>query len=119
LQQEVGADDIAEVVSKVDRIPVARMLEGERAKLLRMEAELHRRVIGQDEAVEAVANAIRRGPRRAAGPAPADWQLTVPGSDRRRQTELARSLADFLFDDEQALVRLDMSEYMEKHAVSA
>jgi ATP-dependent Clp protease ATP-binding subunit ClpB len=118
LQPEVGADDIAEVVSKWTGVPVARMLEGERAKLLRMEDELHRRVVGQAEAVRAVADAIRRSRAGLQDPHRPIGSFLFLGPTGVGKTELARSLADFLFDDEQALVRLDMSEYMEKHAVS-
>jgi ATP-dependent Clp protease ATP-binding subunit ClpB len=118
LKEQVEADDIAETVSRWTRIPVARMLETERTKLLKMEERIHERVIGQQEAVRAVSNAIRRaraGLQDANRPIGSFIFLGTTGVGK---TELARALAEFLFDDEQAMVRLDMSEYMEKHAVS-
>jgi len=118
LKEEVSAEDIAETVARWTGIPVQRMLETERTKLLTMEERLHRRVIGQDEAVTAVSNAIRRaraGLQDANRPIGSFIFLGTTGVGK---TELARALAEFLFDDEQAMVRLDMSEYMEKHAVS-
>ena len=118
LKQEVDAEDIAAVVSQWTGVPVSRLMEGEMAKLVRLEDVLHQRVVGQDEAVSAVANAIRRSRAGTVGPQPPDRQLPVPRSDRRRQDRAGPSLADYLFDDERAMVRIDMSEYMEKHAVS-
>lgn len=118
LKEQVGADDIAETVSRWTGIPVSRMLETERTKLLKMEERLHERVIGQEEAVRAVSNAIRRaraGLQDANRPIGSFIFLGTTGVGK---TELARALAEFLFDDEQAMVRLDMTEYMEKHAVS-
>ncbi len=118
LKEQVDADDIAETISRWTRIPVQRMLETERTKLLKMEERLHERVIGQQEAVRAVSNAIRRaraGLQDANRPIGSFIFLGTTGVGK---TELARALAEFLFDDEQAMVRLDMSEYMEKHAVS-
>lgn len=118
LKEQVEADDIAETVSRWTRIPVSRMLETERTKLLKMEERIHERVIGQEEAVRAVSNAIRRsraGLQDANRPIGSFIFLGTTGVGK---TELARALAEFLFDDEQAMVRLDMSEYMEKHAVS-
>ncbi len=118
LKEEVDAEDIAEVVAKWTGIPVSRMLESERSKLLRLEDELHKRVIGQDEAVSAVANAIRRartGMQDAERPVGSFIFLGTTGVGK---TELARALAEFLFDDEHALIRIDMSEYMEKFSVS-
>ncbi|NOX65676.1 MAG: ATP-dependent chaperone ClpB [Chlorobi bacterium] len=118
LKEEVDAEDVAEVVAKWTGIPVSRMLESERSKLVRMEEELHKRVIGQDEAVTAVSNAIRRSraglqdSRRPIG------SFIFIGTTGVGKTELARSLADFLFNDEHAMIRIDMSEYMEKHSVS-
>jgi len=118
LKEEVTADDIAEIVAKWTGVPVTRLLEGEMAKLIRMEERLHERVIGQDEAIEAVADAVRRAraglkdPRRPIG------SFLFLGPTGVGKTELARALAEFLFDDEQSMVRLDMSEYMEKFAVS-
>ena len=118
LNEEVGADDIAEIVAAWTGIPVARLLEGETAKLIQMEDRLHERVVGQDEAIEAVADAVRRAraglkdPRRPIG------SFLFLGPTGVGKTELARALAQFLFDDETAMVRLDMSEYMEKFAVS-
>ena len=118
LKQEVGAEDIAEIVAHWTGIPVSKLLEAEKAKLLEMEDRLRQRVVGQDPAVEAVANAVRRsrsGLQDAARPIGSFIFLGPTGVGK---TELARALAEFLFDDEQAMVRIDMSEYMEKHAVS-
>ena len=118
LKEEVDADDIAEIVSQWTGIPVTRLMEGEQAKLVHMEERLHQRVIGQDEAIEAVSDAVRRAraglkdPRRPIG------SFIFLGPTGVGKTELARALAQFLFDDEQAMTRLDMSEYMEKFAVS-
>lgn len=118
LKEEVGAEDIAEVVAKWTGIPVARMLETERSKLLHMEARLHDFVIGQDEAIQAVSNAIRRSRAGLQDAKRPIGSFIFLGSTGVGKTELARALAMFLFDDEAALVRIDMSEYMEKHAVS-
>jgi ATP-dependent Clp protease ATP-binding subunit ClpB len=118
LKEEVDADDIARIVSSWTGIPVTRLMEGEQAKLIRMEDELHKRVVGQDEAVAAVSDAVRRAraglkdPRRPIG------SFIFLGPTGVGKTELARALAAFLFDDEQAMTRIDMSEYMEKYAVS-
>ena len=118
LKEEVDAEDIAEVVSKATGVPVSRLLEGEVAKLVRMEEVLHGRVIGQEEAVAAVANAIRRNRAGLSDPNRPIGSFLFLGPTGVGKTELARSLADFLFDDERAMVRIDMSEYMEKHSVS-
>ncbi|HAZ64899.1 MAG TPA: ATP-dependent chaperone ClpB [Armatimonadetes bacterium] len=118
LRQEVTADDIAETVSAWTGVPVARMLEAERAKLLRMESDLHKRVVGQDEAIDAVANAIRRSRAGLQDPKRPIGSFLFLGPTGVGKTELARALAEFLFDDEQAMIRLDMSEYQEKHTVS-
>ncbi|MDY0081590.1 MAG: ATP-dependent chaperone ClpB [Ignavibacteriaceae bacterium] len=118
LKEEVDAEDIAEVVAKWTGIPVSKMLESERSKLLRLEDELHHRVVGQDEAVSAVANAIRRsrsGLQDAHRPIGSFIFLGTTGVGK---TELARALAEVLFDDEHAMIRIDMSEYMEKFSVS-
>jgi ATP-dependent Clp protease ATP-binding subunit ClpB len=118
LKEEVDAEDIAEIVSKWTGIPVSKMLESERSKLLKLEDELHHRVVGQDEAVTAVANAIRRsrsGLQDANRPIGSFIFLGTTGVGK---TELARALAEFLFDDEHAMIRIDMSEYMEKFSVS-
>jgi ATP-dependent Clp protease ATP-binding subunit ClpB len=118
LKEEVSADDIAEIVSKWTGIPVTRLMEGEMAKLVHMEERLHERVVGQDEAIEAVSDAVRRAraglkdPRRPIG------SFLFLGPTGVGKTELARALAGFLFDDEAAMVRIDMSEYMERFAVS-
>ncbi|MFZ0169610.1 MAG: ATP-dependent chaperone ClpB [Candidatus Dormiibacterota bacterium] len=118
LQEEVGEEDIAEVVARWTGIPVQRMLEGEMHKLLQMEDRLHERVVGQDEAIAAVASAVRlaraglNDPRRPLG------SFIFLGPTGVGKTEVARALAEFLFDSEDAMVRLDMSEYMEKHAVA-
>ncbi len=118
LREEVTEEDVAAVVSKWTGIPVDKMLEGEQAKLLHMEERLHARVIGQDEAVEAVANAVRRARAGLSDPNRPIGSFLFLGPTGVGKTELARSLADFLFDDETHIVRIDMSEYMEKHAVS-
>jgi ATP-dependent Clp protease ATP-binding subunit ClpB len=118
LREEVTEEDVAAVVSKWTGIPVDKMLEGEQAKLLNMETKLHARVIGQDEAVAAVANAVRRARAGLQDPNRPIGSFIFLGPTGVGKTELARSLADFLFDDETHMVRIDMSEYMEKHAVS-
>ncbi len=118
LKEEVTADDIAEVVGKWTGIPVNRLLEGEMQKLLRMEDTLHRRVVGQQQAVEAVSNAVRRSRSGLSDPNRPIGSFIFLGPTGVGKTELARAVADFLFDDEHAMVRIDMSEYMEKHAVS-
>jgi ATP-dependent Clp protease ATP-binding subunit ClpB len=118
LKEEVDADDIARIVSSWTGVPVTRLMEGEQAKLMRMEEELHKRVVGQDEAVAAVSDAVRRAraglkdPRRPIG------SFIFLGPTGVGKTELARALAAFLFDDENAMTRIDMSEYMEKYSVS-
>ena len=118
LKEEVDEDDIAEVVAKWTGVPVSRLMEGEVAKLVRMEDVLHERVIGQDEAVAAVANAIRRSRAGLSDPNRPIGSFLFLGPTGVGKTELARTLADFLFDDERAMVRIDMSEYMEKHTVA-
>ena len=118
LKEEVSEEDIAEIVAKWTGIPVSRLMEGEVAKLIQMESRLHDRVIGQDEAVTAVANAIRRSRSGLADPNRPVGSFIFLGPTGVGKTELARALAEFLFDDEQALIRLDMSEYQEKHTVA-
>ena len=118
LQEEVTADDIADVVGKWTGIPVSRLLEGEMQKLLRMEDRLHARVIGQEEAVLAVANAVRRSRSGLSDPNRPIGSFIFLGPTGVGKTELARALAEFLFDDERAMIRVDMSEYMEKHTVA-
>jgi ATP-dependent Clp protease ATP-binding subunit ClpB len=118
LKEEVDAEDIAEIVSKWTGIPVTKMLESEKARLLKLEDELGRRVIGQREAVTAVANAVRRARAGLQDPNRPTGSFIFLGPTGVGKTETARALAEFLFDDERALVRLDMSEYMEKHAVA-
>ena len=118
LKEEVDAEDIAEVVGKATGIPVSRLLEEETSKLIRMEDVLHERVIGQDAAVTAVANAIRRSRAGLSDPNRPIGSFLFLGPTGVGKTELARSLAQFLFDDERSMVRIDMSEYMEKHSVS-
>lgn len=118
LKEEVDEEDIARVVSKWTGIPVSKMLEGEMDKLVRMEENIHRRVIGQDEAIEAVANTIRRARAGLQDPNRPLGSFLFLGPTGVGKTELARALAEFLFDDEQAIVRIDMSEFMEKHSVS-
>jgi ATP-dependent Clp protease ATP-binding subunit ClpB len=118
LKEEVDAEDIAEVVSRWTGIPVSRLMEGEIEKLVKMEDRLHDRVIGQDEAIEAVSNAIRRSRAGLSDPNRPMGSFIFLGPTGVGKTELARALAEFLFDSDQAMVRIDMSEYMEKHAVS-
>ncbi|HEY7840290.1 MAG TPA: ATP-dependent chaperone ClpB [Gammaproteobacteria bacterium] len=118
LRNKVTENEIAEVVSKWTGIPVAKMLEGERDKLLRMEDALHRRVVGQDEAVAAVADAIRRSRAGLSDPNRPNGSFLFLGPTGVGKTELCKSLAEFLFDTEEALVRVDMSEHMEKHSVA-
>ena len=118
LKEEVDAEDIAEIVSKWTGIPVSKMLESERSKLLRFEEELHKRVVGQDEAVIAVANAIRRARSGLQDVNRPIGSFIFLGTTGVGKTELARALAEFLFDDEHAMIRIDMSEYMEKFSVS-
>ncbi len=118
LKEEVDAEDIAEIVAKWTGIPVTKMLESERERLTRLEAELERRVIGQPEALAAVANAVRRARAGLQDPNRPTGSFIFLGPTGVGKTETARALAEFLFDDEKALVRLDMSEYMEKHAVA-
>jgi ATP-dependent Clp protease ATP-binding subunit ClpB len=118
LKEEVDADDVAEVVANWTGIPLTRLLEGEVAKLIRMEDRLHDRVIGQDEAVEAVAAAIRRSRAGLSDPDRPIGSFLFLGPTGVGKTELARALAEFLFDTQDAMVRIDMSEYMEKHSVS-
>jgi len=118
LKEEVDAEDVAEVVSKWTGIPVSRLLEGEMQKLLQMEERLHERVVGQDEAVRAVSDAIRRARAGLGDPRRPIGSFLFLGPTGVGKTELARALAAHLFDDEEAMVRLDMSEYQEKHTVS-
>jgi len=118
VREEVDADDIAEVVARWTGIPVSRLMEGETEKLLHMEERLHKRLIGQDEAVMAVSDAIRRARAGLKDPKRPIGSFIFLGPTGVGKTELARALAEFLFDDENALVRIDMSEYMEKFAVS-
>jgi ATP-dependent Clp protease ATP-binding subunit ClpB len=118
INEAVTAEDIAGVVSRWTGIPVDKMLEGERAKLLQMEENLKRRVIGQDEAVMAVSNAIRRARAGLQDPNRPIGSFLFLGPTGVGKTELARALAEFLFDDETAMLRIDMSEYMEKHSVA-
>jgi ATP-dependent Clp protease ATP-binding subunit ClpB len=118
LKEEVDPEDIAEVVSKWTRVPVTRLLEGEIEKLVTMEARLHERVIGQDEAVSAVASALRRSRAGLQDPERPIGTFLFLGPTGVGKTELARALAEFMFDSPEAMVRIDMSEYMEKHSVS-
>ena len=118
LKEEVGEDDIAAIVSWWTGVPVTRLLEGEREKLLRMEERLHDRVIGQSRAVEAVSEAVRRARAGITDPDRPIGSFIFLGPTGVGKTELARALAEFLFDDEAAMIRVDMSEYMEKHSVA-
>src|SRR5580704_9907446 len=118
LKEEVGEEEIAKIVSKWTGIPVGRLLEGEIAKLVHMEERLRQRVIGQDQALASVANAIRRSRSGLSDPHRPIGSFLFLGPTGVGKTELARAVAEFLFDDERAIVRLDMSEYMEKHSVS-
>ena len=118
LKEEVDEEDIAEVVSRWTHIPVSRLMEGEIQKLLQMEERLHARVVGQEEAITAVANAMRRARAGLQDPNRPLGSFIFLGPTGVGKTELARALAEFLFDDEQAMVRIDMSEYQEKHTVS-
>jgi ATP-dependent Clp protease ATP-binding subunit ClpB len=118
LREEVAAEDIADVVAKWTGIPVTRMMEGERERLTKLDKELAKRVVGQREAVEAIANAVRRSRAGLQDPNRPIGSFIFLGPTGVGKTETARALAEFLFDDEHAMVRIDMSEYMEKHAVS-
>src|SRR5437899_2043882 len=118
LREEVTEEDIAEVVSSCTGIPVARLQEGEREKLVKLEEHLHLRVVGQDEAIKAVSNAVRRARAGLQDPNRPLGSFIFLGPTGVGKTELARALAEFLFDDERALIRIDMSEYMEKHTVA-
>jgi ATP-dependent Clp protease ATP-binding subunit ClpB len=118
LTEEVTEEDVAEVVAKWTGIPVSRLMEGEVEKLIQMEERLHDRVIGQDEAIEAVSNALRRSRAGLADPNRPIGSFLFLGPTGVGKTELAKALAEFMFDSEQAIVRLDMSEYMEKHTVA-
>jgi ATP-dependent Clp protease ATP-binding subunit ClpC len=118
LKEEVDADDVAEVVARWTGIPVSRLLEGETEKLIHMEERLHERVVGQDEAIEAVATALRRSRAGLKNPNRPVGSFVFLGPTGVGKTELARALANFLFGSDHALIRFDMSEYMEKHSVS-
>ncbi|HYU60370.1 MAG TPA: AAA family ATPase, partial [Solirubrobacterales bacterium] len=118
LTEEVTEEDVAQVVAKWTGIPVSRLMEGEVEKLIHMEERLHERVVGQDEAVEAVSNALRRSRAGLADPNRPIGSFLFLGPTGVGKTELARALAEFMFDSEQAMVRIDMSEYMEKHTVA-
>jgi ATP-dependent Clp protease ATP-binding subunit ClpB len=118
LKEEVDADDVAEVVARWTGVPVSRLLEGETEKLIHMEERLHERVVGQDEAIEAVATALRRSRAGLQDPDRPIGSFLFLGPTGVGKTELARALAEFMFDSQDAMVRIDMSEYMEKHSVS-
>jgi ATP-dependent Clp protease ATP-binding subunit ClpB len=118
LSEEVGDQDVAEVVSRWTGVPVTRLMQGEMEKLVRLEDHLHQRVVGQDRAVASVANAVRRSRAGLSDPHRPIGSFLFLGPTGVGKTELARALAEFLFDDERAMVRIDMSEYMEKHSVS-
>jgi ATP-dependent Clp protease ATP-binding subunit ClpB len=118
LKEEVDEEDVAEVVSRWTGVPVAKLMEGEVQKLVHLEEHLHERVVGQDGAVSAISNAIRRSRAGLSDPHRPIGSFLFLGPTGVGKTELARALAEFLFDDERAMVRIDMSEYMEKHSVS-
>src|SRR5262249_42908521 len=118
LKEEVDEEDIADVVAKWTNIPVSRLMEGEIQKLIHMEERLHQRVVGQDEAIRAVSNAMRRARAGLQDPNRPLGSFIFLGPTGVGKTELARALAEFLFDDEHAMIRIDMSEYQEKHTVS-
>src|SRR5207245_3861356 len=118
LRTQVGAEEIAEVVSRATGIPVSKLMQGEREKLLQMEVKLHERVVGQDEAIKAVADAIRRSRAGLSDPNRPLGSFLFLGPTGVGKTELCKALAEFLFDGEDHLVRIDMSEYMEKHSVA-
>ncbi|MEP7163813.1 MAG: AAA family ATPase, partial [Ferruginibacter sp.] len=118
LKEEVDAEDIAESIAKATGIPVMKMLQSEREKLLHLEEELHKRVVGQDEAIEAVSDAIRRSRAGLQDPRKPIGSFIFLGTTGVGKTELAKALADYLFDDENMMTRIDMSEYQEKHSVS-
>jgi ATP-dependent Clp protease ATP-binding subunit ClpB len=118
IKEEVTAEDVAEVVAKWTGIPVQKMLQSEREKLLRLEDELHKRVVGQDEAIKAVADAVRRSRAGLKDPKKPIGSFLFLGTTGVGKTELAKALAEYLFNDEKAITRIDMSEYQEKHAVS-
>jgi ATP-dependent Clp protease ATP-binding subunit ClpB len=118
LQDKVTEEEIAEVVSRWTGIPVSKMLEGEREKLLRMEEQLHTRVVGQDEAIKVVSDAVRRSRAGLADPNRPSGSFLFLGPTGVGKTELCKALAEFLFDSPDAMVRIDMSEFMERHAVS-
>jgi len=118
LKEEVDDEDVAEVVSRWTGIPVSKMLEGEREKLVQMEERIHKRVIGQNQAVEAVSNAVRRARSGLQDPNRPIGSFIFMGPTGVGKTELAKALAAFIFDSEQAMVRIDMSEFMEKHSVA-
>src|SRR5467141_1371098 len=118
VKEEVDEDDVAAVVARWTGIPVDRLLEGETEKLIHMEERLHQRVVGQDEAVEAVANALRRARTGLQDPNRPIGSFVFLGPTGVGKTELSRALAEFMFDDDHAMIRLDMSEYQERHTVS-
>ncbi|MBR6925733.1 MAG: AAA family ATPase, partial [Bacteroidaceae bacterium] len=118
VREEVTADDIAEIVARWTGIPVSRMMQSEREKLLHLEEELHRRVVGQDEAIKAVSDAVRRARAGLSDPRRPIGSFIFLGTTGVGKTELAKALAEFLFNDENMMTRIDMSEYQEKHTVS-
>ncbi|MFO7924287.1 MAG: AAA family ATPase, partial [Bacteroidales bacterium] len=118
IREEIDSDDIAEIVSRWTGIPVSRMLQSEREKLLSLETELHKRVVGQDEALQAVADAVRRSRAGLQDTKRPVGSFIFLGTTGVGKTELARALAEFLFDDENLMIRIDMSEYQERHSVS-
>ena len=118
IKEEVTREDIAEVIAKWTGVPVTKMMQGEREKLLHLEEELHKRVVGQEEAIAAVSDAIRRSRAGLQDPKKPIGSFLFLGTTGVGKTELAKALAEYLFDDENAMTRIDMSEYQEKHAVS-
>ncbi len=118
IREEVGPEDIAELIARWTGIPVSKMLQSEREKLLHLEEELHKRVVGQDDAIQAIADAVRRSRAGMQDPNRPIGSFIFLGTTGVGKTELAKALAEFLFDDEHMMTRIDMSEYQERHSVS-
>ena len=118
IKEQVDAEDIADIVSRWTGIPVSKMVKSEQEKLLHLEEELHNRVVGQDEAITAIADAVRRSRAGLNDPNRPIGSFYLPGNHRVGKTELAKALADYMFNDENMMTRIDMSEYQEKFSVS-